>query len=270
MRHRNHAGDSLLWWLFSNNNRNSGYPGNDTYPYGSYGEGNTTYENNGMPSGTQTVQNTVYAYKCEYCDCTVHYTNPEEISNICPNCGAPMEQLVNDPSAQPQTSQSVSSNPGNTYEVNDYEIRKRASRRSHKVVLIALGISLFTSIGGFLYGIVNGISNNNGYDASGSGSYVQVNGSQEIYVEELGRSCRWSNEYECYYDKQTDCYFVWEDRSKPACWQYWFEGISSDFGDYGWMEYDEAEECWYVEYAEGQWRKLPDAYYSDRLWHIAE
>ncbi len=224
-----------------------------------------------MPYDSQTVQNTVYAYKCEYCDCTVHYTNPEEISNICPNCGAPMERIVNEMPEQPQPVQSTYTNPGNTYEGNDYELGKRASRRSLKIVLIALGVSLFTSMGGFFYGIINGTSHN-GYDASGSGSYVHMNGNeiQEMYVEELGRTCRWSNEYDSYHAPQTDRYFVRDDRSEPACWQYRCEGVSSDFGDYGWMEYDKAEDCWYVEYAEGQWRKLPDAYYSDRLWHFAE
>lgn len=86
------------------------------------------------------------------------------------------------------------------------------------------------------------------------------------YVDVLERSCKWYDAYDSYYDEETDCYFAYSDEF--GVWQYWYEGISSDFGDFGWMEYDEKEARWYIEVAEGNWIVLPKGYNTDKLWHI--
>ena len=99
--------------------------------------------------------------------------------------------------------------------------------------------------------------------------YQNIN-SGSFYVEALGRSCDWSDTYDSYYDEETDCYFWYNTDISPACWQYWYEGISSDFGDYGWMEYDEEEAQWYIEASKENWIVLPKGYLSDQLWHIEE
>lgn len=91
-----------------------------------------------------------------------------------------------------------------------------------------------------------------------------------IYVEELGRECAWNDEYESYYDKESDCYFYFDDSSTIGEWEYWYEGISSDFGDYGWMNYDYDECQWYIETSDGNWEKLPDRYDASKLWHFIE
>ena len=69
-----------------------------------------------------------------------------------------------------------------------------------------------------------------------------------------------------YYDEDTDCY-VWYNEDF-AVWQYWYEGISSDYDDYGWMEYNEQENKWYIEANYDQWIKLPEQYDVSILWHI--
>ena len=88
------------------------------------------------------------------------------------------------------------------------------------------------------------------------------------YVEKLGRSCEWNDEYDCYYDKETDCYFWFNTTTQTHTWQYWYEGISSDYGDYGWMEWDSSENEWYIEVSKGNWEILPSTYDRSRLWHI--
>lgn len=88
------------------------------------------------------------------------------------------------------------------------------------------------------------------------------------YVKSLDRSCDWNDEYQCYYDKETDCYFWYNNTTKTHTWQYWYEGISSDFGDYGWMEWDKSEQEWYIEEYDGNWIILPDEYDRSRLWHV--
>ena len=52
---------------------------------------------------------------------------------------------------------------------------------------------------------------------------------------------KWNSEYESYYSIPDDCYLWYNTDVIPNLWQYWYEGISSDYGDYGWMEYEEPD-----------------------------
>ena len=88
------------------------------------------------------------------------------------------------------------------------------------------------------------------------------------YVESIDRYCDWDAENEWYYDPVTDCYFWYNDTTKTHTWQYWYEGISSDYGDYGWMEWDSSENQWYIEESDGEWIVLPDGYDTSYLWHV--
>ncbi|MCR5478119.1 MAG: hypothetical protein K6E92_10960 [Lachnospiraceae bacterium] len=89
-----------------------------------------------------------------------------------------------------------------------------------------------------------------------------------LYVEAIGRDCYLDGEN--YYDPETDCWFWYNEDLSPGQWQYWYEGISSDYGDYGWMEYDDAEGKWYIEISDGQWIALPDRYDTSGLWHFPD
>ncbi|MBO4494641.1 MAG: hypothetical protein J5752_02160 [Clostridiales bacterium] len=91
--------------------------------------------------------------------------------------------------------------------------------------------------------------------------------SDTIYVSAIGRECHWHSSGN-YYDSVTDCYFWLNTNVYPAIWQYWYEGISSDFGDFGWMEYDFEENQWYIEESKGKWIVLPDKYDQSKLWHM--
>ena len=74
----------------------------------------------------------------------------------------------------------------------------------------------------------------------------------------------WIPEIEDWYDEDSDCY-LWYN-NKFSVWQYWYEGISSDYGDFGWMEHD--DDGWYIEVSQGNWIILPAKYDTDRLWYI--
>ena len=80
------------------------------------------------------------------------------------------------------------------------------------------------------------------------------------------KNLAWDQDAESYYDQSTDCWVWYNTDVDPAVWQYWYEGISSDFGDYGWMEHD-ADGC-FIEESYGNWIPLPDDYGTDRLWYI--
>lgn len=88
-------------------------------------------------------------------------------------------------------------------------------------------------------------------------------------IREYDKVLEYEAESGNYYDKETDCW-LWQNTDvTPAVWQYWFEGISSDYGDYGWMEWDNSEKTWYIEASEGNWITLPAKYDTGRLWHIS-
>ena len=93
-----------------------------------------------------------------------------------------------------------------------------------------------------------------------------------LYVEELGRECvkdnKNTNKFPTYYDAETGCTFRFNDKRSPAEWQYYYDGISSQFGDYGWMEYNFRDSKWYIEAAQNNWIKLPDKYDASKLWHL--
>ena len=63
---------------------------------------------------------------------------------------------------------------------------------------------------------------------------------------------------------------VWVNTDiESAQWQYWYEDISSDFGDYGWREYDDEELTWYIESSENNWVLLDTKKYdTNSLWHF--
>ncbi len=103
---------------------------------------------------------------------------------------------------------------------------------------------------------------------SKAAAYEETAKQDSYYVAALGRSCDWDKAHDCYYDPQTDCYFWYNTTTKTHTWQYWYEGISSDYGDYGWMEYDTSKKTWFIEVSNGNWTELPERYDTSRLWHI--
>ena len=78
----------------------------------------------------------------------------------------------------------------------------------------------------------------------------------------------WSAQDDSYYDESSQCWVWYNTDMDPPVWQYWYEGISSDYGDYGWMEHD--DDGWYIEKDHGEWIKLPSKYGTDGLWYIED
>ena len=88
-----------------------------------------------------------------------------------------------------------------------------------------------------------------------------------VYVEEIGRTCILDGED--YYDSETECWFYYNEELSPAQWQYWYEGISNNYGDYGWMEFDDNNELWYIETSRNNWEVLDyNSYNTSKLWHF--
>ena len=99
---------------------------------------------------------------------------------------------------------------------------------------------------------------------AGEGSFVITDSSLADSAEKL---LLWDREAESYYDPDTECWLWFNTDVSPSVWQYWYEGISSDYGDYGWMEHEDSG--WYIETDNGRWERLPERYDTARLWYIA-
>ena len=80
------------------------------------------------------------------------------------------------------------------------------------------------------------------------------------------RRLEWNEEFCGYYDDLSDGY-VWYDVKREQ-WRYWFNGISSDYKDYGWMVYK--PEGWRVQKDYADWIKLPEKYDRSKLWYIRQ
>ena len=76
----------------------------------------------------------------------------------------------------------------------------------------------------------------------------------------------WDRDSESYYDPGSECWVWYNTDVSPNVWQYWVEGISSDYGDYGWMEHDETG--WYIEADQGVWTEVPAWYDTSGLWYF--
>ena len=211
---------------------------------------------------------------CPYCgrDTILNLTAEDAAAQSlqCPGCGAPMEirsELDEQASAVPKA--------------DPDEARRRKRRVGWLVVLVFALTALIigttvhrlsasqSSSGGSQ--TVYSIGGENDSNVSLYGETVFLSGSDggAFTITDDPSSDKlliWDESADSYYDEASECW-VWRNTDvEPPVWQYWYEGISSDFGDYGWMEHDDTG--WYIEASAGNWIKLPAKYDSGSLWYI--
>ena len=214
--------------------------------------------------------------RCQYCGVTTTVDMETEEALLCKQCGAPLEiQAALDEYTQ---------DPLYTRENPQVPIGKRIGRFLLKPWVIVLLIFLIAGVGGAIRDSrseevypVEEVWTDSGYgipsndelfgeqirlDMAGDGTYVF---SPEGAVS-CDKTLEWIDEEGFFYDADSDCWLDFNTDMDPAIWQYWYEGISSDFGDCGWMEYEDG--VWYVEASPGYWTELPARYDRSRLWHL--
>jgi hypothetical protein len=84
--------------------------------------------------------------------------------------------------------------------------------------------------------------------------------------EDPEKRLEWDEDFCGYYDDRSDGY-VWYDAERKK-WKYWFNGISTDYKDYGWMVYE--PEGWRIQKDDVDWIKLPEKYDRSMLWYIKQ
>lgn len=221
---------------------------------------------------------------CQYCG-TESLLNLDNRSGstqtmLCPGCGAPLEiRSVLDEIAD--------EGPENTHVYRSEESLKNAFGRSRKnrvgglavTVILAAVLIITQTVRSLLRAPqemhIPDVSYQQGTlyepdESAGDTLFVerQSDGSYHV-VSDVVRADRilYYDAYaDSFYDEDSGCW-VWRNTDvEPAVWQYWVEGISSDFGDYGWMEHD--ADGWWIEVSEGSWIPLPEVYAAEDLWYI--
>ena len=241
---------------------------------------------------------------CEYCDTTqVRDLTDDKETMTCPHCGANMiidailDEKADDTSAG--SNYTSGSNPA---------IPVKRNRKTLIITLAIIGgiyilPVLFYSTIGAVFGpilkirkMLNYAQNNrtntvqqttqpttsatqpdvsvpdyiSNVDIFGSTLYLKYSDDGMVISDssDYDLNLTWSDYDESYYDAASDCYVWFNTDMNPALWQYWYEGISSDYEDSGWMEYENGN--WYIETQSGNWEQIDLSGYGDRIWHFAD
>lgn len=257
------------------------------YEKGYYDEDGNRYDNVAFEKDGK-YENVVC--HCKYCEQdTVLNLSAESISGQtlqCPACGAPLEitSELDEYADARQDNTTSSSYPGRSeYTADAVPSGGKKKRRS---LLLIVGIVLVV-----VYIIGSRVNRNSSVPTPDEGAYPGVESDGGGYdttiltsdiitlaqVDELAytidadadaKTLVWDDDAESYYDEDSVCWLWYNTDVDPAVWQYWYEGISSDYGDYGWMEHDDTG--WYIEESSGNWIPLPEQYSTDVLWYIEE
>ena len=224
------------------------------------------------------------ACHCSYCGSDHLLTLSEADVGIrklqCPNCGAPVEirseldEIIRDDNNTHAYASEESLRPF-------YERRQDRKRRSFRNILIVFLILLGL---GTVYQRVRASQFNDRASQSSVQQIQTVNAAHKepVYLEKTGPASYretskplnngkilvWDEDAACYFDEESDCWLWYNTDVRPALWQYWYEDISSEFGEFGWMEHD--TDGWYIESSAGNWIPLPEEYDADELWYIDE
>ncbi len=216
------------------------------------------YDESGRHYNNMTMTGSETMLKCEYCGNHMVYMWKEGDVPACDKCGAMFRIDITD---KVQSAYNGIAPQGNGSVKEFISGIPFLGKVAIGVFLCPLVLSFLAFVAALIFIAARSIN-------PGSTEYKTVSAKNSIYVDEIGRTCYLDGED--WYDSQTECWFYYNDSLPPYQWQYWYEGISSDYGDYGWMEYDMGEEAWYIETDSGNWVHLPADYDTSKLWHMTD
>ena len=250
-----------------------------SYQKGYYDENGQRYENVAFEENGK--------YKSVVCGCP--YCGLDTILDLgadaaeghslkCPNCGAPME-------IRSELDTIMSEATENTHVYNSEESLRNAFPQKQKkktrvwpiVLALMLAFSLVNRVKERLspepvQQLPTTVSSGSTLSLAPFGDHLylekQEDGSYHVVTDVLraDKLLDYERDSDNYYDEASDCWLWYNREVEPAVWQYWYEGISSDFGDWGWMEHD--ADGWYIEKSAGNWIPLPEKYDASGLWYI--
>ena len=250
-----------------------------SYRKGYYDENGQRYENVAFEENGK--------YKSVVCGCP--YCGLDTILDLgadaaaehslkCPNCGGPME-------IRSELDTILGETPENTHVYNSEESLRNAFPQKQKKktrlwpIVLALMLA-FSAVSRLkerrspepVQQLPTTVSSGNTLSLAPFGDHLylekQEDGSYHVVTDVLraDKLLDYERDSDNYYDEASDCWLWYNREVEPAVWQYWYEGVSSDFGDWGWMEHD--ADGWHIEASENNWIPLPEKYDSSGLWYI--
>ena len=269
---------------------------NTTYQNGYYDEQGNRYDNLILKNNEKYENVPMH---CEYCETTqVRDLTDDNETMTCPHCGANMviDAILDERTDIPSYDQTVSYNSTGT-------VSQKGKWRPFIIVAIVIGAiyivpAITSAMFAPFYGLLKFVSNirnpqtgtvqqtsqqtitTQTYEPDPEylsnedifGMVLYLKSSEEGMLfgnsTDYEKNLIWNDSDECYYDASSDCYVWFNTDLDPSLWQYWYEGISSDYGDYGWMEYEDGK--WYIETDYGNWEEIDLSGYGDRIWHFAD
>ncbi len=257
------------------------------YRAGYYDEDGNFYEDIVFSKHGKILDNTTAVCRCDYCrmEDSRAWADREK---PCTHCGGTMTVISQMDDLEDE---------GGVWNPSKNKVETSESRRLKKILLIALIVILSPCIlTAFLEGLTEKLypedessyESSEYYDSGVTYNIPDLGDTMYLVGEEGTYSLTDQSDYQenndaggykklvldsdgNYYDKSTEGYVWLNEYIDPPQFQYWFEGISSEYGDFGWMEYDVDESRWYIEVEEEKWEPLDDAVYEknmNRLWHI--
>ncbi|MBR0162198.1 MAG: hypothetical protein IJQ02_13070 [Oscillospiraceae bacterium] len=256
----------------------------------------TRYEQGYYDENGQRYDNVAFEKDGKYENVLCHcpYCGQDSILNLdaetvaarslqCPHCSGPME-------IKSQLDEAINSSTGSSYSGSSYSEAVRSSRKKRRGWLIALIIfAVLWLIGSCSESRSEQLISHEDYNAPAQQVTVLDNdyaSNLELFGEVVSlvssdgtaytiasegqaadRQMTWDDSFDSYYEPESECWLWYNSDVDPGIWQYWYEGISSDYGDYGWMEHESTG--WYIETSDGNWIPLPSDYSTDGLWYIA-
>ena len=217
---------------------------------------------------------------CDYCNTDSVLTLDNDSGGtqnlVCPNCGAPM-------TIKTALDEIVAQGDDDSDPAEDtVEAAHGLSEQGQPKKKSLLGLIVFVAAALVLMNLFGRAQNSYSipvYHVQEPGEPAVGAAAATLYLKSVGagrytqtdradsdKTLVWDAAEDSYYDAESDCWLWYNTDVAPAQWQYWYEGISSDFGDYGWMEHD--SDGWWIEASAGSWIRLPSEYDTAALWYI--
>lgn len=235
---------------------------------GFYDENGSYYSDIKIKKGDGTAVNHKQWVVCEYCRTSYSIDlNGSQQMITCPSCGA--QSFTTEASMEDEMVSTQFGGGNAAYGNMNRSIPSSGGKNTGLIVgIVCVVVYIVFRVGVAMYSFNTARNTINDtwdyeydYDNDDTRDFVL-----DYEITPDGNKAYWDNENMWYYDSVSDCYFCYNDDVEYPQWQYWFEGISSDYDGYGWMEYDFDEECWYIEKGYEDWVVYTGD--TSNLWHF--
>ena len=216
------------------------------YESGYYDENGQRYENVSFREKDGSYKNVLC--QCEYCDTqrVVDLTSAD-VKLTCDACGGSMK-IVGNLDEVLQEGEGSGGYTGSSFEVGNGSRQGSLMKTVLRVIAAIFAVNIVSSVLVALFARPG-----SGYEPVSQSGYSEEYGGQPSYMSNvdlfgetihlqknedgsftiadggLDKTMSWDDEYESYYDAASDCYLWYNTEVDPPLWQYWYEGISSDY-----------------------------------------